>query len=182
MAVFQGRKDQQQLHGQPGRAIKGASSAFIHESGGAGAMKRSGVSNGCVNAIPAASPGAAVPCSDATLRSVCFYGLTYAFAPGRFFVDEPTYLTESQHKTKLELQAASTLCDHDIDVIQKTKHARFAQYPKPSGSYVHFQEIKRSATCEANAVVGNDDDDDDDDDAATRALRQRPAGPDRRRA
>nr|XP_050043994.1 uncharacterized protein LOC126541310 [Dermacentor andersoni] len=180
MAVCQRRKDQQQLHIQPDCAEKGASSAFIHESGGTGGMKRSGVSNGCVNAIPAVSPGAAAPCSDATLRSVCFYGLTYTFAPGRFFVDKPTYLTESHHKTKLELQAASTLCDHDIDVIEKIKHARLAQYPKPSGSYVNFQETKTSATCEANAGVGNDDDDDDD--AATRALRQRPAGPDRRRA
>ncbi|XP_070392852.1 uncharacterized protein [Dermacentor albipictus] len=150
MAVCQRRKDQQQLDSEPDRAENVASSAFTHESGGAAAMKRSGVSNGCVNAISAASPGAAAPCA------------------------------ESHHKTKLELQAASTLCDDDIDVIQKIKHARFAQYPMPSGSYVHFQEIKTSATCEANAGVG--DDDDDDDDAATRNLRQRPAGPDRRRA
>ncbi|XP_075535373.1 uncharacterized protein LOC142570962 [Dermacentor variabilis] len=157
MAVCQRRKVRQPLRNQPDQAEKNTPSAYIHGSLDTGDMKHADISDDVFNMIPMTSPGKAPPFSDVTPLFVCLPGIPRAFDRGRPFVYKPIFVTESLANAKLELQAASTLCDHDIDVVHKIKHTRFA---RSSGSNDYFHEINSSAMGEPNAGVNDNDDDD----------------------
>ncbi|XP_049518331.1 uncharacterized protein LOC125943308 [Dermacentor silvarum] len=175
MAICQIRKEQRlQRRNQLDSANEGAPSAYGHDSEDLGDVIRTDVSDDCFRMISVALPSTAPPFSDVAPPSVRDPGLPRPFGLYRgVVVDERVcYWTEKHDKGVLDMQA--TIYDYDIDVLQKTTHARSLQYSEPTGSYEDVQEKKNSATSEPNASVydhnNGDDEGDDDGDNNDEAL------------
>ncbi|XP_075535274.1 uncharacterized protein LOC142570845 [Dermacentor variabilis] len=115
-------------------------------------MKCTDVSDDAFSITYVASRGAA--CSfNLTPPPILVTALPRPFDPDRcFVVGENIYWTENRGNAKLEIQAA--ICDYDMDVLQKTKHAPFVRYPEPtSNNNEDVQERKSSGTGEPDTVV-----------------------------
>nr|XP_054933004.1 uncharacterized protein LOC129387678 [Dermacentor andersoni] len=113
-------------------------------------MKRTDVSDDDFSIVYVVSRGAA--CSfDLTPPPILVTALPRPFGPDRcFVVGEHVYWTKNHDNAKFQ----AAICDYDIDVLQKTKHAPFLRYPEPTGNNNEdVLEKKSSGTAEPNIVV-----------------------------